>query len=34
VTSVLVGARSPTEIEEDARLAEVAIPDDLWSELG
>jgi aryl-alcohol dehydrogenase-like predicted oxidoreductase len=34
VTSVLVGARSATEIEEDARLLEVAIPDDLWAELG
>lgn len=34
VTSVLVGARSPAEIEEDARLLEVAIPDDLWRELG
>jgi D-threo-aldose 1-dehydrogenase len=33
VRSVIVGARSPAEIEEDARLLDVAIPEALWREL-
>jgi D-threo-aldose 1-dehydrogenase len=33
VTAVLVGARSATEMEEDAGLLEIAIPDELWAEL-
>jgi aryl-alcohol dehydrogenase-like predicted oxidoreductase len=33
VQSVIVGARSPREIEEDARLLDTAIPPELWIEL-
>jgi D-threo-aldose 1-dehydrogenase len=33
VRSVVVGARSPREIEEDVRLLDVAIPDALWLDL-
>jgi D-threo-aldose 1-dehydrogenase len=33
VHSVIVGARSPAEIEEDARLLEAAVPESLWAEL-
>jgi D-threo-aldose 1-dehydrogenase len=33
VASVVVGARSAEEIEEDARLLDVAIPDAVWPEL-
>jgi len=33
VVSVVVGARSAAEIEDDARLLDVAIPDELWPEL-
>jgi aryl-alcohol dehydrogenase-like predicted oxidoreductase len=33
VSSVLVGARSPAEIEEDVRLLELRIPEELWGEL-
>jgi D-threo-aldose 1-dehydrogenase len=33
VATVLVGARSPAELEEDVRLAQLPIPDDLWAEL-
>jgi D-threo-aldose 1-dehydrogenase len=33
VTSVLVGCRSPTEVEEDVRLAALDVPDALWEEL-
>lgn len=33
VVSVLVGARSPAELEEDARLLGLTLPDALWSEL-
>jgi D-threo-aldose 1-dehydrogenase len=33
VASVVVGARSPDEIEEDAQLLEVPVPDALWSEI-
>jgi D-threo-aldose 1-dehydrogenase len=34
VTCVLVGCRSPEEVAEDVRLAQVEIPDALWRELG
>ena len=34
VTSILVGARTPEEIAEDARLLETPVPDGLWAELG
>ena len=33
VVSVVVGARSPEEIDEDARLLEISVPDALWSEI-
>jgi D-threo-aldose 1-dehydrogenase len=33
VAAVLVGARSPAEITEDARLFELPVPDALWDEL-
>ena len=33
VAAVLVGARSPAEITEDARLFELPIPEELWDEL-
>jgi D-threo-aldose 1-dehydrogenase len=33
VASVVVGARSAAEIEEDVRLLDVPVPDALWSEL-
>jgi D-threo-aldose 1-dehydrogenase len=33
VTSIVVGCRSPEEIEADASLLAVPVPDDLWSEL-
>lgn len=33
VVSVVVGARSPQEIEEDVRLCELPLPDALWAEL-
>lgn len=33
VTSVVVGARSAAEIEEDARLLGAPVPDALWSEI-
>jgi D-threo-aldose 1-dehydrogenase len=33
VQSVVVGARSPAEIEEDARLLDMTIPNALWTEL-
>ena len=33
VVSVVVGARSPEEIEEDAQLLEISVPDALWAEI-
>jgi D-threo-aldose 1-dehydrogenase len=33
VVSVLVGCRSPEEVEEDVRLADLEVPDALWEEL-
>lgn len=33
VVSVVIGARSPEEIDEDAQLLEIPIPDALWSEI-
>ena len=33
VQSVVVGVRSAVEIEEDARLLDVPVPDALWSEI-
>ena len=33
VTCVLVGARSPAEVEEAVRMAALPIPDELWAEL-
>jgi aryl-alcohol dehydrogenase-like predicted oxidoreductase len=33
ITAVVVGARSAAEIEEDAALLEVAVPDELWAAL-
>jgi D-threo-aldose 1-dehydrogenase len=33
VVSIVVGARSSQEIEEDARLLQHPVPEDLWSEL-
>lgn len=33
VASVVVGARSPMEIEEDARLLGLPVPDALWAEI-
>jgi hypothetical protein len=32
--SVLVGCRSAGEVEEDARLFSLELPDGLWKELG
>jgi D-threo-aldose 1-dehydrogenase len=34
VTSVLVGARSPEEVEDAVAMASVEIPDRLWADLG
>jgi D-threo-aldose 1-dehydrogenase len=34
VASVLVGCRSPQELEEDVRLSELELPPRLWQELG
>jgi D-threo-aldose 1-dehydrogenase len=34
VASVLVGCRSPQELEEDVRLSGLALPASLWEELG
>jgi D-threo-aldose 1-dehydrogenase len=33
VTSVLVGARNPAEVEDAVRMAAVAVPAGLWSDL-
>jgi D-threo-aldose 1-dehydrogenase len=33
VATVLVGCRTPTEVAEDVRLSELAVPDTLWEEL-
>jgi D-threo-aldose 1-dehydrogenase len=33
VVSVVIGARSPEEIDEDAQLLEIPVPDALWSEI-
>jgi D-threo-aldose 1-dehydrogenase len=33
VVTVLVGCRTPAEVTEDVRLAEVEVPDELWREL-
>ncbi|HZR96554.1 MAG TPA: aldo/keto reductase [Gaiellaceae bacterium] len=33
VASVVVGARSPAEVDEDVRLLELLVPDALWDEL-
>jgi D-threo-aldose 1-dehydrogenase len=33
VTSIVVGARSPEEIAEDARLLDLVLPDELWDAL-
>jgi D-threo-aldose 1-dehydrogenase len=33
ITSVLIGCRSVTELEENARVFESPIPDELWDEL-
>lgn len=33
VVSVVVGARSPEEVEEDAQLLELPVPDALWAEI-
>jgi D-threo-aldose 1-dehydrogenase len=33
VTSVVIGARSPAEVEADVDAAEVDVPDELWDEL-
>jgi D-threo-aldose 1-dehydrogenase len=33
VAAVLAGCRSPAEVEEDARLFELDLPDELWQEL-
>jgi D-threo-aldose 1-dehydrogenase len=33
VASVLVGCRSPAEVEEDVRLFDLELPEDLWQEL-
>jgi hypothetical protein len=33
VRTVLVGCRSPGEVDEDVRLASLEIPERLWSEL-
>jgi D-threo-aldose 1-dehydrogenase len=34
VANVLVGCRAPNELEDDVRLYELDLPDDLWEELG
>jgi D-threo-aldose 1-dehydrogenase len=34
VTSVVVGCRSPEEVDEDVRLSQLEIPEELWRELG
>jgi D-threo-aldose 1-dehydrogenase len=34
IASVLVGCRSPQEVEEDVRLSELDLPEPLWQELG
>lgn len=34
VTTLLIGARSPVEVEENVRLLALDVPDELWSELG
>jgi D-threo-aldose 1-dehydrogenase len=34
VASVLIGCRSPQEVEEDVRLASVELPPELWEQLG
>jgi D-threo-aldose 1-dehydrogenase len=33
VASILVGCRTPNEVEDDVRLCELDLPDELWSEL-
>jgi D-threo-aldose 1-dehydrogenase len=33
VVTVLIGCRTPAEVAEDVRLAEMDVPDELWSEL-
>lgn len=33
VVAVLIGCRTPDEVAEDVRLAEIEVPDELWSEL-
>jgi D-threo-aldose 1-dehydrogenase len=33
IASVIPGARSVAEVEENARMVELAIPDQLWAEL-
>jgi len=33
VATVLVGCRTPAEVAEDVRLAQLQLPDDLWAEL-
>jgi D-threo-aldose 1-dehydrogenase len=33
VVTVLVGCRTPREVDEDVRLARTEVPDELWSEL-
>jgi D-threo-aldose 1-dehydrogenase len=33
VASVLIGCRSPEELDEDVRLSELALPAELWQEL-
>jgi len=33
VTAVLVGARSPAEVDDAVRMSSLAIPDALWKEL-
>jgi hypothetical protein len=34
VESILVGCRTPAEVDEDLALLEVPIPSGLWDELG
>ena len=34
VVSVLVGCRTPEEVEEDVRLSQLELPTELWEELG
>jgi D-threo-aldose 1-dehydrogenase len=33
VASILVGCRTPSEVEDDVRLCGLDLPDELWSEL-